>query len=143
MTVLHNFEGEPRHDTARAVFPNLKERAFSTGIPLRAELLDMVYQSDEELGMETKKKRLGFNSSQLHLDIYMNELLQGMRIIYQVLPVINSDDQGGGKVLDLRKLHGSRLFGSECSAFRKGVLGQTGSWKSTGSPALRGTASGD
>jgi len=66
----------------------VKERAFRAGVPLRAELMDMVYQSDEELGMEAEKKSLGFNSSQLHPDIYMNELLQGMRVIHQILPAI-------------------------------------------------------
>jgi transcriptional regulator with XRE-family HTH domain len=66
----------------------VKERAFRAGVPLRAELLNMVYESDEELGQEAEKESLGFNSSRLHPDIYMDELLRGMRVIHQVLPAI-------------------------------------------------------
>jgi hypothetical protein len=66
----------------------VKERAFRSGVPLQAELLDMVYQSDETLGHEAERESLGFNSSRLHPDIYMDELLRGMRVIHQVLPAI-------------------------------------------------------
>lgn len=66
----------------------VKERAFRAGVPLRAELLSMVYGADEELGQEAESESLGFNSSRLHPDIYMDELLRGMRIIHQVLPAI-------------------------------------------------------
>ncbi len=66
----------------------VKERALRAGVPLRAELLDMVYKSHEELGEEAEKESLGFNSSRLHPDIYMDELLRGMRVIHQVLPAI-------------------------------------------------------
>jgi hypothetical protein len=47
------------------------------------------------------------------------------------------------KFLGLWKLHGSRLLGSECSASREGVLGPTGSWKSTVRPALPEALPGD
>jgi hypothetical protein len=66
----------------------VKETAYRAGVPLRAELLDMVHRSDEELGNKADSESLGFNSSRLHPDIYMNELLQGMRVIHQVLPAI-------------------------------------------------------
>ena len=66
----------------------VKDRAFRAGIPLRAELLSLVYDSNTELGHEAEAESLGFNASRLHPDIYMNELLVGMRTIHQVLPAI-------------------------------------------------------
>lgn len=66
----------------------VKERAFRAGVPLRAELLRLVYNSNDELGHEAEAESLGFNSSQVHPDIYMNELLVGMRVIHQFLPAI-------------------------------------------------------
>ncbi|MFJ4288961.1 helix-turn-helix domain-containing protein [Cupriavidus sp. NPDC089707] len=66
----------------------VKERAFREGIPLRAELLDLVYDSHQVLGHEAEAESLGFNKSRVHPDIYMNELLVGMRVIHQVLPAI-------------------------------------------------------
>ena len=66
----------------------VKEKAFRAGVPLRAELLNLVYQSDDAIGHEAERQSLGFNSSRLHPDIYMDELLRGMRIIHQVLPAI-------------------------------------------------------
>ncbi|BEL89114.1 transcriptional regulator [Serratia marcescens] len=66
----------------------VKEKAFRNGIPLKAELLGMVYDSSDQLGHEAEAESLGVNSSRIHPDIYMNELLVGMRIIHQVLPAI-------------------------------------------------------
>ncbi|WP_207286551.1 MULTISPECIES: multiprotein-bridging factor 1 family protein [unclassified Pseudomonas] len=66
----------------------VKEKAFRAGIPLRAELLGLAYNSAGELGHEAEAESLGFNSSRVHPDIYMNELLIGMRLIHQALPVI-------------------------------------------------------
>ncbi|KMW72479.1 hypothetical protein TI10_13535 [Photorhabdus luminescens subsp. luminescens] len=66
----------------------VKDKAFRAGVPLRAELLALIYNSDDDLGIEAEKESLGFNSSRIHTDIYMNELLVGMRTIHQVLPAI-------------------------------------------------------
>jgi len=66
----------------------VKDRAFRAGIPLREELLSLVYDSKDELGAAAETESLGFNASRIHPDIYMNELLVGMRTIHQVLPAI-------------------------------------------------------
>jgi len=66
----------------------LRNQAFQAGIPLRAELLSLVYGDNEVLRHDAEAESLGFNASRIHPDIYMNELLVGMRIIHQVLPVI-------------------------------------------------------
>lgn len=66
----------------------VKDRAFRVGAPLRAELLDLVYDSHDGLGHVAEAESLGFNASRIHPDVYMNELLVGMRVIHQVLPAI-------------------------------------------------------
>lgn len=66
----------------------VKDRAFRGGVPLRAELLGLVHNSNDELGHEAEAESLGFNASRIHPDIYMNELLVGMRMIHKVLPAI-------------------------------------------------------
>lgn len=66
----------------------VKDRAFRAGVPLKAELLEMVADSAAELGQTAEAEALGFNSGRIHPDIYMNELLIGMRVIHQVLPAI-------------------------------------------------------
>jgi transcriptional regulator with XRE-family HTH domain len=66
----------------------LKDKSLRAGAPLRAELMDMVNDDHDSLGQTAEAEALGFNSSRLHPDIYMNELLVGMRVIHQVLPMI-------------------------------------------------------
>lgn len=66
----------------------LKERAFRAGIPLRAELMDLAFDSHDELGQAAEAHGFGFDQGRLHPDIYMYELLTGMRVIHQVLPEI-------------------------------------------------------
>jgi len=48
----------------------------------------MVSETDDALGHEAEAESLGLNSSRLHPDIYMDELLRGMSVIHQVLPAI-------------------------------------------------------
>lgn len=66
----------------------IKLSAIQYNVPLRAEMLDMVYKSADALGHHAERESLGFNKDQLHPDIYMNELLVGMRTMHAVLPLI-------------------------------------------------------
>jgi transcriptional regulator with XRE-family HTH domain len=66
----------------------VKDSAFRAGVPLKAELLNLVYDTHDDLGQEADAMALGLKSAQLHPDVYMNELLCGMRAIHQVLPAI-------------------------------------------------------
>ena len=66
----------------------VKDKAFQAGVPLRAELMSLVYDFGDELSHEAEAESMGFNAGRIHPDIYMNELLVGMRVIHQVLPTI-------------------------------------------------------
>lgn len=65
-----------------------RQRAFQTGHPVKVEVLNLVYDSHDSLGHQAEAESFGFNDSRLHPDIYINELLVGMRVIHQVLPAI-------------------------------------------------------
>ena len=47
-----------------------KERAFPTGVPLKAELMDIVDGDHNPLGHKAEAESLGLNKSRLHPDIY-------------------------------------------------------------------------
>jgi hypothetical protein len=66
----------------------VKGAAFRDGTPLKAELLDMVGNDAGELALAAEREAWGYNATRLHPDIYMNELLVGIRVIHQVLPAI-------------------------------------------------------
>lgn len=66
----------------------IKLSAIQHNVPLRAELLDLINQSPDALCHDAERESLGINKRQLHPDIYMNELLVGMRTMREVLPLI-------------------------------------------------------
>lgn len=66
----------------------VKGKAFRAGVPLRAELLDLVAKDHDELGQQAEAESLGLNARNVHPDIYMNEILCGLRTLHQVLPAI-------------------------------------------------------
>lgn len=76
------------HNDYRKWLTLLRDEALRAHVPIRAELMDMISESHDALGHEAEAKALGFTKSRLHPDIYMNELLVGMRILHQVLPEI-------------------------------------------------------
>jgi transcriptional regulator with XRE-family HTH domain len=67
---------------------SMKEKAFQAGVPLREEIMKLAYDDHHSLGHDAEAESLGFTKGRLHPDVYMNELLVGMRAIHQVLPAI-------------------------------------------------------
>jgi hypothetical protein len=86
-TKLREFRYETLKDY-REWLNEIKDKAYQAGKPLKAELLNLIYDDHDSLGHEAEAESLGFNESRLHPDIYMDELLRGMRVIHQVLPAI-------------------------------------------------------
>lgn len=76
------------NSTYLSLLSELKIEAIKAGFPLLEEPLNLVYMTHDELGHLAEREALGFNDNRLHPDIYMNELLVGMRAINQVLPAI-------------------------------------------------------
>lgn len=66
----------------------VKDSAIKKQIPLKAELMHLVSEDPEYLVHEAEAEALGFNSNRIHPDIYMNEILESLRLMHHVLPII-------------------------------------------------------
>jgi transcriptional regulator with XRE-family HTH domain len=97
----HNSFKRRIHDEYRSIIEELKSAAYENSIPLKAELMDLVSRDHDYVGQEAEAKALGFRGARLHPDIYMDELLRGMRVIHQVLPAICNKLGITGEDLDL------------------------------------------
>lgn len=84
---FQKFARETKKDF-RKWLAGLKNAAIKVGVPLRAELMDLLNCEHDDLSRQAEAESFGFNDSRIHPDIYMNELLVGMRAIHQVLPAI-------------------------------------------------------
>lgn len=67
---------------------DLKKLAYQHNVPLGAEVMHLLYDDPEELSFQAERESLGFNENKIHPDIYMNELLVGIRLMHKVLPRI-------------------------------------------------------
>ena len=66
---------------------DVKTAAIALNLPLKVELMDLVTKDTGTLSDTITFEALGVKAN-IHPDVYMNELLVGMRVIHQVLPAI-------------------------------------------------------
>jgi transcriptional regulator with XRE-family HTH domain len=100
---------------------DLKRAAIRGGFPLEQEIMDLVFEHHDPLGHKAEAKALGiFNDRQPHPDMYMNELVVGMRTIHQVLPAIMAKlgMTEADFTLDRSELHLEHWREAEASAAR-------------------------
>lgn len=71
---------------AMFVLTEIKRMAIVIGVPLEAELMDLVRKTHPELAELADLHAAGDNMSRIHPDIYTNEMLTGMRRFNKVLP---------------------------------------------------------
>ena len=81
----HRFEWERWY---KEKINELKAAAVERQIPLRSELLMLVNDDGRGMAEAVEGQAWGLNSNQIHPDIYMNEILLGLRAIHRVLPSI-------------------------------------------------------
>lgn len=84
---LRKFIVETRKDYKKWL-SQLKQAAVQHHMPMRAEFMDLLNESHEELSLMAEMEIMGSNEDRLHPDIYMNELLGKIRAIYEALPKI-------------------------------------------------------
>ncbi len=72
----------------RKAIDKIKYKAICANLPLREELMNLIDATIGELSVAAEREAFGFNKHQIHPDIYMNEMIMGMRAINVVLPKI-------------------------------------------------------
>ena len=72
----------------REAIDQIKYKAICANLPLREELMYLIDADINELSHAAEREAFGFNKIEIHPDIYMNEIIVGMRRINQLLPEI-------------------------------------------------------
>lgn len=68
-------------ESVKELMLKLKNKCIEQNIPLAVELMDFIYVDHGQLGHEAEAESLGFNDYRVHPDIYMSEILIGLRNI--------------------------------------------------------------